>query len=313
MWFSSVLLFHCEFDKPVDIGELLAEEALKPCPPHARSIQGWLPITESSFAQDVAGATLICMGKEERVLPRSVIQRELEERVQEQETQLQRQLKRSEKSQMAEEIEFELLPKAFRLQKRQFAFLDSATHRLVINTSSTTQAEQFTALLRKSLPGISITPIEYPQQIEAHFSQWISQPQTIPASLQLAADCVLFSPDNEKKRINCKGCELPAEEILSLLNQGFLVEEISLQWQERIQFTLTQDFSVKRIKCLDYLLDDFNALKEFDDDQQQQDAALALLSGELRTLINDLLNHLSLQPLPNQTPTMALNECLSAH
>jgi recombination associated protein RdgC len=216
----------------------------------------------------------------------------LEERSQAQETQRLRKLKRSEKAKMAEEIEFELLPKAFRLQKRQFALLDSVTNRLIINTSSHAQAEQFTALLRKTLPGISITPLDHPKQLESSFSDWLSHPNHLPASLKLAADCVLFSPDNEKKRINCRGCELPAEEILSLLNQGFLAQEISLQWNERVQFTLTQSFTLKRIKCLDFLLDDFNALKELDnDDQQQLDAALALLSGELRALITDLFSH----------------------
>src|SRR3989338_4292789 len=151
MFFNNTIYFQYEFDKssdkPVSISDLLAETALKPCPPHARFIQGWSPIFEDCYAQEVAGATLISMGKEERILPRSVIKRELEERVNAQETQLQRQLKRTEKSQMAEEIEFELLPKAFCLQKRMYAILDSVSNRLIINTASETQASQLTALL----------------------------------------------------------------------------------------------------------------------------------------------------------------------
>ena len=68
--------------------------------------------------------------------------------------------------------------------------------------------------------------------------------------------------------------------------------EISLIWNERIQFTLTQDLVFKRLKCLDYLIDDFNETRELEDEQQQRDAGLSLLSGELRSLVNDLLSGL---------------------
>lgn len=294
MFFNNAIYFQYELDESMpSLSELLAENALKPCPPHARFIQGWLPLFADCFAQEASGSTLICMGKEERILPSSVIKRELEERVEMQETQLSRPLKRSEKSQMAEEIEFELLPKAFCLQKRMYAILDKLSNHLIINSSSTTQAAQLVALLRKSVPGIKIEPLSCGENLAFHFSQWITQPSTIPPSFQLASDCLLFSPDNEKKRFNCKGYELPADEILSLLNQGLLVSEISIQWNERIQCTLTQDLIFKRIKCLDYLLDDFNHLKELDDDAQQRDAALVLLTGELRSMMKELFTHLS--------------------
>jgi len=292
MWFNNALIFHYEFDKSIDINALLAEEALKPCPPHARFIYGWLPIADECFAQEVAGTTLICMGKEERVLPRSVIHRELEERVSSQEAQLLRALKRTEKAQMAEEIEFELLPKAFCLQKRMYAMLDSVSNHLIINAASQTQAAQLTSFLRKSLPGLRIEPLQYGENLGARFSEWISSPAAIPASFQLASDCLLFSPDDEKKRFTCKGYELPAEEILSLLTQGLIPAEVSVQWNERIQFTLTQDFSIKRIKCMDYLIEEFSEFRQLDDDAQQRDAALTLLSGELRAMIADLLKHL---------------------
>lgn len=291
MWFNNALIFHYEFDKTVDMGALLAEEVLKPCPPHARFTYGWLPVYDDCFAHEVAGATLICMGKEERVLPRSVISREIEERASVQEAQLLRPLKRSEKLQMAEEIEFELLPKAFCLQKRLQALFDSKTNQLIINTSSQAQAEQMTSLLRQSLPGLRIEPIPYGDHLASRFSEWITTPASIPASFQLGSDCLLFSPDDDKKRFNCKGYELPAEEVLSLLTQGLKPAEISIQWDERVQFTLTQDFTLKRIKCLDVLIDAFHELKELDEEGQERDAALMMLTGELRAILAALLTY----------------------
>jgi len=293
MWFNNALVFQYELDKVTDLNALLTEEALKPCPPHARFIYGWLPIHNDCFAQEVAGTTLICMGKEERILPRSVIQRELEERVLQQEAQLLRPLKRAEQSQMAEEIEFELLPKAFCLQKRTYAVLDSASNHLIINTASQTQAAQFTAFLRKTIPGLRIELLQYGDNLSARFAEWISNSSSIPTSIQLASDCLLYSPDDEKKRFNCKGYALPADEVISLLNQGLIPAEIAIQWNERIQLTLTEDFTLKRIKCMDYLIEEFSEFRQLEDDGQQRDAALALLSGELRALVTDLIKYLA--------------------
>ncbi|HHF7344200.1 TPA: recombination-associated protein RdgC [Legionella feeleii] len=303
MWFNNALIYHYEFKEQPDLMTAMAEEILKPCPPHARFIYGWLPAYADELVQEVAGCSLICLGKEERILPRGVIKRMLDERIQTIETQQGRTIKRAEKAQLAEDLEFELLPKSFCVQKRLFAMLDTVSHRLIINSSSNNQASQLTALLRKSLPGLHLEPLPLNENLALRFAQWLSNPELLPPSFQLASDCLLFSLDNEKKRVNCKGYELPAEEILTLLAQGLGVAEISLVWNERIQFTLTQDLTFKRLKSLDYLIDEFNEIQELEEEYLQRDAALTLLSGELRHLTNDLLAGLNATSEQTKTPS----------
>jgi len=295
MWFNNALIYQFELEKSADIATLLTDEALKPCPPHARFIYGWLPVIADQLIHETADCALICMGKEERILPRSVINRLLAERVQALETQQGRTVKRAEKSQMAEDLEFELLPKSFCIQKRMFAILDHTTKQLIINTASNTQASQLIALLRKSVPGIRIEPLPPTENLGIRFASWINNPSLLPPSFQLASDCLLFALDDEKKRFNCKGYELPADEILSLLSQGLAAAELSVIWNERIQLTLTQDLVFKRLKCLDYLIDEFGEVRQLEDEHQQQDAALTLLAGELRGLIKDLLSVLTVE------------------
>ncbi|MBN9231976.1 MAG: recombination-associated protein RdgC [Legionella sp.] len=292
MWFNNVLIYQLTRDDQSELAPALTENVLKPCPPHARFIYGWSPVYSEELLQEVAGSILICMGKEERLLPRGVINKMLAERIQNLEMQQGRQVKRAEKAQMAEDIEFELLPKSFCVQKKLFAILDDSSKRILINASSANQAAQLTSLLRKSVPGLSIEPLMIEDNLALRFAQWIQNPSMLPEQFALASDCVLFSLDNDKKRIHCKGYELPAEEILTLLDQGMVTAEISLIWRERIQFTLTHDFTFKKLKSLDYLIDEFNELKELEEDIEQRDAALTLLTGELRELVNDLLNAL---------------------
>ncbi len=289
MWFNNALIYQYELNEETDLNAFLKDELLKPCPPHARFIYGWLPAFADEMVHEIVGSAMICMGKEERILPRGVIKKMLHERIQLIEQQQNRTVKRSEKAQIAEDIEFELLPKSFCVQKRLSALLDTVNKRLIINSSSANQASQLTALLRKTVPGITIDPLSPGENLALRFAQWINSPETLPPDIQLASDCLLFNLQDEKKRVHCKGYELPAEEIVTLLTQGMATAEISLIWKERIQFTLTHEFVFKRLKSLDYLIDDFNELKELEEEYQRQDAALTLLSGELRELINTLL------------------------
>lgn len=289
MWFNNALIFQYKLDGGFDLNASLTEEALKPCPPHARFIYGWIPAFDQEMVHEVAGSSLICLGKEERILPRGVINKMLGEKIQQIELAQGRQIKRSEKAQIAEDLEFELLPKSFCVQKKLLAILDGVSQRLIINTSSNNQASQLTSFLRKSIPGIVIEPLCFSENLSLRFAEWIHSPATLPDDFQLASDCLLFSLEDDKKRVHCKGYELPAEEILTLLAQNMATAEISLIWKERIQLTLTHDFTFKKLKSLDYLIDDFNEIKQLEEEYQRQDAALTILGGELRELTNALM------------------------
>ncbi len=293
MWFTNATIYHYQLNETLDFTSALAEDRLKPCPAHARFIYGWLPPYADELIHEVGGCSLVCLGKEERVLPRGVIKHLLTERIQLLENQQGRTIKRAEKAQLAEDLEFELLPKSFCLQKRVPALFDQLSQRLIINTSSPNQSAQLIALLRKSLKGIQLEPLSLNENLALRFAQWLSNPNLLPPAFQLASDCLLFCMNDEKKRINCKGYELPAEEIVTLLSQGLVAAEISLIWKERIQFTLNESFLFKRLKSLDYLNDEFTAIQEMEEIYQQQDAELILMAGELRNLIDDLLTSLT--------------------
>jgi recombination associated protein RdgC len=303
MWFNNVLIFNFSLEETN--GPLESSlEIMKSCPPHARFIYGWLPAVAGEMTHEIAGATLICMGKEERILPSSVIKRVLEEKICAIEANQNRTVKRAEKAQLAEELEFELLPKSFCVQKKQYAILDHTAQRLLINTASATQASQLISLLRKSVSGFKIEPYPLQENLIIRLTEWINNPETLPSVFQLASECQLINLDDDKKRFTCKGYELPADEVISLLSQGLAAAEVSLIWNERIQFTLTHDMIIKRIKCLDLLVEDFHETKQLEEGFAQQDAALTLLAGELRALTNDLISAISTPALEKVTPAI---------
>jgi len=288
MWFNNIQIYNYQSNDIAFLAGILATEPMKPCPPHARFIYGWLPVVDDNLVQEIAGCSLISLGKEERLLPAGVIRQKLDERVKVIETNEGRTMGRSEKSRLKEEIEFDLLPQSFCLQKPLLALLDTKKNKLIINTASPTQSEQLISMLRKVVQNMVIEPIQPKENLSTLFARFITHPESLPAGFELASDCLLISPDDEKKRVNCKGYELPADEILTLLSQGLVPTEISLIWQERISLTLTQELTIKRLKCLDYLVDEFTDLKQLEEERQLKDAGLTLLAGELRALISDV-------------------------
>lgn len=289
MWFNNFLIFKFELKDNINITEKLAETRLKPCPAHARFTYGWLPAYADELIYEITGASLLCLGKEERILPRSVVQKTLAEKIAGLEQERGFAVKKSERAQLAEDIEFDLLPKAFCVQKKLYAVLDHVNNFLIVNTGSGNQASQLVSLLRKAVPEIKIEPLTIENNLALKFTTWIQDPHSLPANFELAPNCLLFSEDNEKKQFNCKGYELPADEVHSLITKGLVASEISLVWNERIQFTLTQNLVLKRLKCLDYLVDEFTEASKHDKDNQNQDAALNLLAQEQRSLLNELL------------------------
>ena len=292
MWFNNVIIYQCKHPSPDTLGALLEEKRLKPCPPHARFNFGWVSPLGEELIHIVAGSSMICFGKEERILPRSVVSRLLNEQIEAREAQRGYPMKRAERAQLAEELEFELLPKAFCIQKRLPAILDHMNNRLIINTSSANQASQMIALLRQSIPDIHIEALPPVNALHEKFTQWVKDPNSLPPTFQLGSQCMLVALDDEKKRFQCKGYELPAEQVTSLLEQGLCVTELSLIWNERIEFTLTPDLTFKRVKCLDYLVDEFNDIHQQETEDEQENAALILLTGELRALTADVFKAL---------------------
>lgn len=289
MWFNNLLIYNYTLEDHQDLESSLRDNILKPCPPHARFTYGWLPVFQDLLVHEVAGCAMVCLGKEERVLPRGVIVQEMEKKIAHIQTERGYKVSKSEKSQLAEDLEFELLPKSFCVQKQQYAFLDTIKKRLLVNSASANQAGQLLTSMRKTLPGLSIEPLAISTNLALRFVQWMNDPIALPAVFQLASDCLLFSLNDEKKRFNCKGYDLPADEVAMLLDQGLVAAEISLIWNERIQFTLTQDLVLKKIKSLNYLTDEFHNIDKSDNEYEIKDASLILLSGELRSLVDDLL------------------------
>ncbi|MDE9443961.1 recombination-associated protein RdgC, partial [Xenorhabdus bovienii] len=91
--------------------------------------------------------------------------------------------------------------------------------------------------------------------------------------------------------IRCKHQDLITDEIATHIESGKYVTKLALEWEERIQFTLSDDFAIKKIKFSDALREQNDDI-DHEDFAQRFDADFVLFSGELSRMFNSLIDAL---------------------
>jgi recombination associated protein RdgC len=107
-----------------------------------------------------------------------------------------------------------------------------------------------------------------------------------PSDFQIGDACELRDVSDTASLIRCRGQDLSSEEILAHLRVGKQVLKLALSWDERLDFVLAEDMSLKRLRVGEVLL---NELDDGDlEPAARMDAELAILALQLRELITRL-------------------------
>jgi recombination associated protein RdgC len=292
MWFKN--LFFYRFTKPFeithqDLESRLAETAFRPCNANEMITIGWTsPLKNSEQLLHITDRYwMLCLQKQERILPGSVINEQVESRLEEIESQQHRKVSRKERTEIKEAVTIELMPKAFTRTTRLYGYLCPDQGYLIINTSSGKQADDFTSFLRKTIGSL---PIRLPQVQQAPatiMNQWLLDQHSIPTNFTLGCECELTATGDDKGSVKYRGIELEKDQIEQHIEAGMEVASIALNWRESVQFVLSTDLCVKRIKFGDLLrekLDDTNA----ETAAEQFDAGFAIMALEFDRLVPEL-------------------------
>lgn len=291
MWFKNLRVYRLtkplEFDVEA-IGHKLEDFAFTPCGKTDTVKMGWVAAAGKigqELTHSVEGNILLCLKKQEKILPSAVVNEVLEEKVQLIEAQESRKVYRKEKQSLKEEITFELLPKAFSRSKKMHGYIDTQNQLIVLNTASASQADDFLNHLRESLGSLPILPLTSNDEPTSCMTHWVSTYQP-PEGFQLGLDCELQDPLNNQNKIRARHQELDNGELTAALEAGKRVTQLMLEWQENIIGMVADDLSIRRLKFTDTLQEQ---LDEYDgDDMLQFDASFALMALELGKYIKAL-------------------------
>ncbi len=292
MWFKNLAVYRFTetFTHSVEeLEEKLADKRFHPCGKQDISRYGWTPPLSSaeSLAYASGGFIMLCVKKEEKVLPAAVINEMLQEKVAELEQAEARKLSGKEKSRLKDELIFELLPRAFAFSRKTYAYIDTQGGWIVVDAASAKKAEDLLSLLRQSLGSLPVVPLTSADKPPLVMTDWLKN-QTEPGDILIEDECELRSQSDEGSIIRCKRHDLRAKEILNHLDNDKLVIKLALSWADRLSFVLDENLGIKRLKFLD-LIQDQRADIETDDDAGRFDADFAIMSRELSHFLPRLI------------------------
>ncbi len=289
--FKNALIYRLNSDVMFDsLEEKLAPFAFTPCGSQDRAKTGWVsPICPSldALSHRANGQILLTLQREEKILPAPVIARELAAKIDSMETVQQRRLKKTEKDALKDEVIQTLLPRAFSKYHTTKIWINAGAGLIIVDAASGKKAEDALALLRKTLGSLPVVPLALETPIELTLTEWVRNGKA-PAGFALQEEAELKAVLEEGGILRSKHQDLTSDEITNHIDAGKLVTKLALEWRERISFVLADDGSLKKLKFSDVLLEQNDDIDRADE-VARFDADFVLLTGELSTLISELV------------------------
>jgi len=293
MWFKNLSIFRLTEAftlTPEELEQKLEAMSFRPCGSHEESTFGWTsPVTKSAqqWVHSCNGFMMLCGKKEERVLPASVVNEMVQEKILETEEQQGRKLSKKERSAIKDETIFELLPRAFTFSRKIYAYIDPKGGWLIVDAASAKNAEDLLSLLRKCLGSLPAVPINTVEKPVSTMTQWLINNQA-PDGITIEDECELRSPEEAGAIIRCKRHDLALPEIKNHLDSGKEVIKLAVNWADRISFIIDEHLAIKRLRFLE-LCQDQVADIEADNDAEKFDADFSIMSSELANFLPRLL------------------------
>lgn len=295
MLFKNLLIYR--FTKPFtyspeELDEKLAEKTFKPCGSQEMFSFGWAePLGQESapLVHTANGCMMLCLQRQDRILPAAVIKEALEAKVAEIQERDDRKPGRKERMDLKDEITFELMPRAFTRSGRLFAYIDPREGLLYVNSGSHKRAEELLTYLRETLGSLPVLPLQARNQVESSMTHWLKS--DAPAGFELGGECELRDAANESAVIRCKHQDLGSKEISNHLDAGMFVTKLELSWTGGIDFMLDDQLAIKRVSFSDLIKEKIGET-DAETAAEQFDIDFAIMSGEFQRFVPALLEAL---------------------
>lgn len=289
MWFKQIQLF--QLTSPVKYTAMGFHERLRPfeftpCSPSMAQSMGFVsPIDEpdAPLARGLNDCYMMQLQIEEKILPASVVNQTLKEKLKQLEANEGRKIGKSEKMRLKDETTHTLLLRAFSKFTQIFAYIDTRAQHLILNNVSPARTEKFLTMFKKAFGDIVASP-EFikPSSLT---TQWLKN-EKYPETLSIEKACVLQDPNEQHRVIRCQQQNLFSPSIQGLVKEGCQAIQIELCWYDRLRFILSDDFSIKGLRLSEE--DTLELQDQLETKAQKFDADLLMMSQLHAGLFKDL-------------------------
>lgn len=217
----------------------------------------------------------------ERQLPGATIKEHVQSRVAKIEEREQRKIYRKEVAQIRDEVEAELLPRAF--IKHSHVDMLVKGDLLIVGTSSAKRAEDCLDLLRGAIGSLNVRPITYKIPAEQMLLQ-IAREDTVD---NLSRGDQVKLVDLDKNTVVFKGVDLGEDEPQTYMTSGFNPTELLVTMGSTMQMKMTDQLIFKSIKFDDMVFDQVKADAD-GDPASLLDGNILVFAGAVCELITTL-------------------------
>ncbi len=288
MWFKNVRAYRLttSFDyEPEALGDKLAQRAFTPCAKSQALSLGFVaPLGEESemLVHAAGGRLLLCLKREEKLLPATVVREQLAEKISAIETEQARKVYRKERLSLKDEIVQDCLPRAFTRSALVYAYIDPRANWIFIDAASAARAEELLNVLRECIGNFPVVLPQVNNAPAASMTAWLAH-RTLPDDFEAGDECELREPGEDGGVVRCRGVDLYSEEVETHLNAGRQVVRLGLSWDERVSLLLAEDLCLRRLKFAEELMKENEDIPEADQ-AARLDADFALMSDAITSL-----------------------------
>jgi len=267
--------------------EAVDKQSFLPCGPTQRVSVGFTPprhVANSPLIESHQKHWFLEVTIEKRDLPGAVVNRKLEERLQDILDKTGRKPTGKFKKSLKEELVLELLPKAFTKIETLTLWLDPTRHLLSIDNCSKGKVELVTTLLASTFPGFYLKPLNTAQSVSACTAAWLLDGEP-PSDFTIDDECSLVDNSGHAKSvIKYTNHNLFIDQIQDHLREGKYPVNVALTWRSRISFIVTDTLQLKKLSFLDVVFADSGY-----GEGEAFDVSAAIITGELSPLLADLV------------------------
>ena len=303
MWFKNLLTYRLTQEVPFEPEALeaaLASKPARPCASQELTTYGFVaPFGKGEDAPlvHVSGEyLLIAARKEERILPSSVVNDAVKEKVEEIETEQMRKVYKKERDQIKDEIIQAFLPRAFIRRSMIFAAIAPRQGVILVNSASAKRAEDLLSTLREVMGSLPVRPATVKIAPVAIMTDWVKSQQAAEGFYVLD-ECELRDTAEDGGIVRCKRQDLTGEEIQLHLSTGKVVTQLALAWQDKLSFILDDKMVIKRLK-FEELLQEQAEQDGGDEAAQQFDASFQLMMMTFAEFLPVLFEALGGEEIP---------------
>ncbi|MBI5791706.1 MAG: recombination-associated protein RdgC [Rhodocyclales bacterium] len=291
MWFRNLQIFRLAADWSYSTDALTAalqRGAFQGCSASDRHSLGWVPPRgeDGELVFSVARQQLIALGIEQKLLPTSVVRQYAQAKIDQIEAAQGYKAGRKQKREIFEQVEAELLPRAFVKRGLTYVWIDPINRWLLVDASSSTRADEVMEQLKLSLGELPVTLVKTQLAPATAMTQWLAAGQA-PGSFTIDRDCELQAAADERPAVRYVRHSLDSEEVRNHIAAGKTATRLALTWNDRVSFVLTEQLQVKKLAFLDILKEDAERQSENADDLFA--ANFTLMCGELSQLLQHLV------------------------